>query len=54
MTHVVEFKSGDSIPLLCYRIYGNGAYYKKVARFNNITNFRNITPGTKLRFPSLR
>ena len=54
MTHVVTFKSGDSIPQLCYRIYGDGAYYKQVARINNITNFRNITPGTILHFPPLR
>ena len=54
MTHVVTFKSGDSIPQLCYRIYGDGAYYKQVAKINNITNFRNITPGTILNFPPLR
>jgi hypothetical protein len=54
MTHIVRLKAGDTIPQLCYRIYGDGAYYKQVARVNNITNFRDIKPGTKLHFPPLR
>jgi len=54
MTHIVTFKSGDTIPQLCYQIYGDGVYYNQVARINNITNFRNIKPGTILRFPPLR
>ena len=54
MTHIVRFKAGDTIPHLCYQIYGEGAYYQQVARVNNITNFRSIKPGTILRFPPLR
>jgi hypothetical protein len=54
MTHIVTVKAGDTVPHLCYRIYGDGAYYKQVARFNNITNFRDIKPGTTLHFPPLR
>jgi nucleoid-associated protein YgaU len=54
MTHIVIVKAGDTIPRLCYQIYGEGGYYQKVARFNDITNFRYIKPGTKLEFPPLR
>lgn len=54
MTHIITFKAGDTIPQLCHRIYGDGAYYLQVARINNITNFRNIRPGTTLHFPPLR
>ena len=54
LTHVVEFKAGDSLPLLCYQIYEDSAYYAAVARYNHITNFRAIKPGQKLIFPPLR
>lgn len=54
LSHLVEVKAGDSLPLLCYRIYKDSAYYLEVARVNGITNFRDITPGSKLHFPPLR
>lgn len=54
MTHAVVFKAGDSLPLLCHRIYNNAEYYASVARVNNITNFREIAPGTRIIFPPLR
>lgn len=54
LTHAVDIQAGDSLPLLCYRIYKNSAYYLEVAKFNGITNFRNIKPGTRLSFPPLR
>lgn len=54
LTHLIEVKSGDTLPLLCQRIYKNTAYYVDVARANNLVNFRKIKPGTKLHFPPLR
>lgn len=54
LTHLVEVKAGDSLPLLCYRIYKDSAYYLEVARINGITNFRDIKPGARLHFPPLR
>ncbi|NNM82258.1 MAG: peptidoglycan-binding protein [Burkholderiales bacterium] len=54
LTHLVEVKAGDTLPILCHRIYGDSAYYLSVARINGITNFRNIRPGTRLHFPPLR
>ncbi len=54
LTHIVEVKAGDTLPLLCYRIYKNCSYYMEVARANSITNFQDIKPGTKLHFPPVR
>jgi hypothetical protein len=54
LTHNVEVKAGDTLPLLCYRIYKDCSYYIEVARINNIVNFRDLKPGTRLHFPPLR
>lgn len=54
MTHIVQFNAGDSLPLLCHRIYDDATQYAAVARHNDITNFREIAPGTRIVFPPLR
>lgn len=54
LTHVVEIKAGDTLPLLCQRIYEDGSYCPDVARANNLTGFRFLQPGTRLIFPPLR
>ncbi len=54
MSHLIEFRAGDTLPLLCYRVYRDSSYYLEVARFNDITDFRDIEPGRKLHFPPLR
>lgn len=54
MSHLIEVKAGDTLPLLCYRVYKDSSYYPEVARVNNITNFRDIKAGSKLHFPPLR
>ncbi len=53
LTHIVEVKSGDTLPLLCYQIYQDCSYYTQVARINNLTHFRELKPGIKLQFPPL-
>lgn len=53
LTHLVEVRDGDTLPLLCNRIYGDPGYYLEVARFNQLTDFRNLKPGGKLHFPPL-
>lgn len=53
LTHLVEVKAGDTLPLLCYQIYQDCSYYTQVARINNLTNFRDLELGTKLQFPPL-
>ncbi|MFQ6030362.1 MAG: peptidoglycan-binding protein [Dehalococcoidia bacterium] len=54
LTKVVEVRAGDTLPLLCYRIYKNSTYYAEVARINNIVSFRGLKPGSQLVFPPLR
>jgi hypothetical protein len=53
LSHVVEVRDGDTLPLLCNRIYGDPAYYAEVARFNGLREFRRLKPGSQLRFPPL-
>jgi nucleoid-associated protein YgaU len=53
LTHSVVFRAGDSLPLLCQRIYNDAARYVAVARMNNLTNFRDIPAGTRIVFPPL-
>jgi hypothetical protein len=53
LTHLVLVKAGDTLPLLCEKIYSDSAYYLEVARINGLTAFRELVPGTSLRFPPL-
>lgn len=53
LTHLIEVKAGDTLPLLCYQIYRDCTYYIEVAKINNLTNFRDLKPGIKLQFPPL-
>lgn len=53
LTHVRTVQRGDTLPLMCYRIYGDSAYYLKVAEVNALDDFRNLKPGQKIFFPPL-
>ncbi len=53
LTHRVEVKAGDSLPLLCHRIYKDASYYVEIARVNDLIDFRSLEPGLRLRFPPL-
>jgi LysM repeat protein len=53
VSHLVTVVSGDTLPALSHRIYGSSLYYMQVAKHNNLTNFRRLTPGTQLVFPPL-
>ncbi len=54
LTHEIRFKKSDTLPNLCYQIYGDKDYYREVAAVNGLTSFRNIKAGTLLFFPPLR
>lgn len=53
LTHQRKVKGGDTLPLLCHRIYGDPRYYLEVARANGLDDFRSLTPGMNLIFPPL-
>ena len=54
LTHIRLVKEHDTLPLLCEEIYGSPSYYIKVARVNNLENFRNLKPGQELFFPPIQ
>jgi hypothetical protein len=54
LTHVVTVKAGETLPLLCHRIYGSSTHYRKIAEVNGLTDFRALSAGQKLLFPPLR
>lgn len=53
LTHHHYVQAGDTLPLLCYRIYGHSRYYLAVAAHNQLINFRRLEPGKLLQFPPL-
>ncbi len=54
MSRIVTVKEGETLPYLCYRIYGDSLLVRQVARFNNLNGFRSIPAGTELLFPPLK
>jgi phage tail protein X len=53
LTQLVTVKAGETLPLLCYRIYGGPQYYLQVAARNGLSNFRALKPGMSLTFPPI-
>ena len=54
MTHLVRVTAGDTLPLLCERIYRDASKYLAVAAENGLDGFRDLAPDTILRFPPMR
>lgn len=54
MSRLITVKEGETLPYLCYRIYGDSLLVREVARFNDLDSFRNIPAGTQLLFPPLK
>lgn len=53
LTHHRVVTAGDTLPLMCYRIYGDARYYLQVARVNGLKNFRSLQPGQEIFFPPI-
>ncbi|MDR3525839.1 MAG: hypothetical protein P4L57_01070 [Rhizomicrobium sp.] len=53
LTQLRMVKLGDTLPQLCYEIYGDPRHYLQVADRNSLSNFRILTPGTTLKFPPI-
>lgn len=54
MTHLVRVQAGDTLPLLCQRIYRDPSRYREIAALNGLDGFRTLPPDTMLRFPPIR
>lgn len=53
LTHVRIIKESDTLPLLCYQVYGDSKYYIEVARFNHLDDFRKLRKGQRIQFPPI-
>lgn len=53
LTHIRKLKAGDTLPLMCYRIYGDPKYYLQIAKINELSTHRCVEPGMNLAFPPL-
>ena len=53
LSHVLTVKAGDTLPLMCDRVYGSSGYYVQVARVNGLADFRQLAVGAQLLFPPL-
>lgn len=53
ITHYRVVRSGETLPWLCYLVYGDSKYYLQVANVNNLTNFRSLQQGQELFFPPI-
>lgn len=51
LTRYRTVKQGDTLPWMCFHIYGDPRHYMEVARVNKLTNFRKLTVGQELVFP---
>jgi hypothetical protein len=45
---------GDTLPFMCFRVYGDPRHYLRVAAFNRLDDFRNLTVGKAILFPPLK
>lgn len=54
MSRLITVKEGETLPYLCFRMYGDSQLVRQVARFNNLNGFRDIPAGTELLFPPLK
>jgi phage tail protein X len=53
LTHSRVVQKGDTLPWMCYKIYGDPSYYIQVAKANNLQNFRNLETGIQIFFPPI-
>jgi hypothetical protein len=53
LTHVRTVKPGDTLPFMCYEVYGDPRHYLLVAGANRLDDFRGLATGQELRFPPL-
>lgn len=53
LTHIRTVIKGDTLPLMCYKEYGDSKFYYQVAQYNGLTDFKKLTAGTKIIFPPI-
>lgn len=53
LTHRRVVRPGDTLPYMCFEVYGDPRHYLYVADFNALDDFRTLVPGISLEFPPL-
>lgn len=53
LTHIRIVSEGDTLPLMCYNIYGDSKYYIEVAKANRLNDFRHLQKGQRIMFPPI-
>jgi phage tail protein X len=53
LAQIRTVNEGDTLPYLCYKIYGDSKYYIQVAQANNMKDFRFLQTGTRVKFPPI-
>ncbi|MEA3052840.1 MAG: hypothetical protein QOG72_1743 [Sphingomonadales bacterium] len=53
LTHRIPVAAGDTLPLMCARVYRESLYYVDVAATNGLDGFRRLPAGLQLSFPPL-
>lgn len=53
LTHRRTVKPGDTLPFMCFQVYGDPRHYLFVAEANQLDDFRRLTVGQPLLFPPL-
>ena len=53
LTHRRTVMPGDTLPLMCFEVYGDPRHYLFVAEFNQLDDFRSLTEGGQIQFPPL-
>lgn len=54
ISHEIMVRPGDTLPLMCYRVYGDSSHYATVALENGLDNVMVLEPGQMLTFPPVR
>ena len=53
LTHYRRVQKGDTLPYMCFKIYGDSSFYLQVAKANKLQNFRNLEVGSEIFFPPI-
>lgn len=51
LTHYRKVQKEDTLPYMCFKIYGDSSYYLQVAQVNKLQDFRNLEVGSEIFFP---
>lgn len=53
LSRILTVRQGDTLPIMCQKIYKSPFYYLQVAEINGLTNFRELEIGSQILFPPL-